>query len=312
MTIISDLEEIKSPLTNSVVTIGNFDGVHKGHLALFDKVKEKASLIGGKSVVITFDPHPVKIMKPGNGPPLITPTQQKLRLIDEAGIDNTVCIPFTKEFAEISASNFVRNILVDKIGMKVAVVGYDYTFGHNREGNISLLQKMGKQLGFSVDVVEPVLKGNTIISSTTIRELVQKGSLSEAKNLLGRNYQICGTVVSGKNRGGRLLGFPTANLQVVDELTPKVGVYAVRVLIDDQIYNGLTNIGYDPTFGDGPFSVETHILDFSQSLLGKTIRINFIERLRDEKPFKTVKELSDQIGKDIIKARQLFKQIETA
>jgi len=312
MKIIRDVDHIPEDLTGAIVNIGNFDGVHLGHQEIFKKIVRQAEETHKKSVVITFDPHPVKIMKPGNGPPLITPTQQKLRLIDEAGIDITVCIPFTKEFAEISASDFVRNILVDKIGMKVAVVGYDYTFGHNREGNISLLKKMGRQLGFSVEVVEPVLKGNTIISSTTIRELVQKGSLSEAKNLLGRNYQICGTVVSGKNRGGRLLGFPTANLQLVDELTPKVGVYAVRVLIDDQIYNGLTNIGYDPTFGDGPFSVETHILDFSQSLLGKTIRINFIKRLRDEKTFKTVKELSDQIGKDIIKARQLFKQIETA
>lgn len=312
MTIISDLEEIKQPLKNTVVTIGNFDGVHKGHLALFDMVKDKARSIGGQSVVITFDPHPVKIMKPRNGPPLITPTQQKLRLIDAAGIDMTICIPFTRQFAEISAHDFVRKILLDKIGMKEAVVGYDYTFGHNREGDIKLLQEMGAQFGFAVNVVEPVHEGDTIISSTTIRNLVQEGSLSEAKRLLGRDYQICGTVVTGKNRGGRLLGFPTANLQLIDELTPKVGVYAVRVLIDDQIYNGLTNIGYDPTFGTGPFSVETHILDFSKSLLGKTIRINFIERLRDERPFKTVKELADQIGKDIIRARQLFKQIETA
>ncbi|HEN21006.1 MAG TPA: bifunctional riboflavin kinase/FAD synthetase [Desulfobacteraceae bacterium] len=310
---IFDLNEINQPIKNAVVTIGNFDGVHRGHLALFEKVKHIAKTIGGQSVVITFDPHPVKIMRPQSGPPpLITPTVQKLRLINEAGIDNTVCIPFTKQFAEISARDFVRKILLEKIGMKEAVVGYDYTFGHNREGNIQLLREMGAELGFGVNVVEPVIRGNIIISSTNIRNLVQEGSLSEAKDLLGRDYQICGTVISGKNRGGRLLGFPTANLQIVDELTPRIGVYAVRVLIDDKIYNGLTNIGYDPTFGTGPFSVETHLLDFSQNLVGKTVRINFIERLRDERPFQSAEELVEQISKDIIRARKIFKQMGTA
>lgn len=307
MHIIFDIEQLEKPLKNPVLTIGNFDGVHKGHLVLFDKVKEKARDIKGQSVIITFDPHPIKIMKPGNGPPLITPTRQKLELIGDAGIDTIVCIPFTKQFAAISARDFIRKILVDKIGIKEIVVGYDYTFGHNREGNIQLLQEIGDRFGFGVDVVEPVLNDHTLVSSTSIRNLVQEGKLSQVKKLLGRNYQICGTVVKGKNRGGRILGFPTANLELIDELTPRVGVYAVRVLIDDQTYDGLTNIGYDPTFGEGPFSVETHVLDFSGDLLGKTIRINFIERLRDERTFKTVKDLADQIGQDIIRARKIFK-----
>lgn len=310
MAMFYNLEQLEKPLRNPVLTIGNFDGVHKGHLVLFDKVKQKARAIKGQSVVITFDPHPIKIMKPGNGPPLITPTQQKLELIDDAGIDVIVCISFTKQFAAISARDFVHNILVDRIGIKEIVVGYDYTFGHGREGNIDLLRETGNRLGFGVHVVEPVRTDHTLVSSTSIRNLVQEGKLSEAKKLLGRNYQICGTVVKGKNRGGRLLGYPTANLELIDELTPKVGVYAVKVLIDDLIYNGLTNIGYDPTFGSGPFSVETHILDFSGDLLGKTIRINFIERLRDERPFKTVQDLADQIGQDIIRARELFRKAE--
>lgn len=305
-----NLEQLEKPLRNPVLTIGNFDGVHKGHLVLFDKVKQKARAIKGQSVVITFDPHPIKIMKPGNGPPLITPTQQKLKLIDDAGIDVIVCISFTKQFAAISARDFVHNILVDRIGIKEIVVGYDYTFGHGREGNIDLLRETGNRLGFVVHVVEPVRTDHTLVSSTSIRNLIQEGSLLRAKKLLGRDYQICGTVVKGKNRGGRLLGYPTANLELIDELTPKVGVYAVKVLIDDLIYNGLTNIGYDPTFGSGPFSVETHILDFSGDLLGKTIRINFIERLRDEKPFKTIQDLTDQIGQDIIRARELFRKTE--
>ncbi|MBW1707650.1 MAG: bifunctional riboflavin kinase/FAD synthetase [Deltaproteobacteria bacterium] len=310
MTIFYDLNQLEKPLKNPVLTIGNFDGVHKGHMALFERAKEKARSIHGQSSVMTFDPHPIKVMKPGNGPSLITPTEQKLELIDAAGIDIIFCIPFTRQFAAISARDFVQNILVEKIGIKELVVGYDYTFGNNREGNIELLKEMGSLSGFAVDVLEQVSVDNTLISSTSIRHLVDQGNLSEARRLLGRDYQICGTVIKGKNRGGRLLGFPTANLQLVDELTPKVGVYAVEVLIDDQVYFGLTNIGYNPTFENNQFSVETHILDFSKDLLGETIRVNFIERLRDEKTFTSIEDLSEQIGKDVLRARKLFNKLK--
>ena len=306
MAIISDLQQLKEPLINPVLTIGNFDGVHKGHLALFDMVKERARSIGGQSALMTFDPHPIKVMKPGNGPPLITLTQQKLELIEDADIDVIFCIPFTKEFASISASEFVQNILVDRIGVREIVVGYDYTFGQGRKGDIGLLQEMGGTLGFMVHVVEPVHVGDKLVSSTSIRKLVQDGNLSEAKQLLGRDYQILGTVVRGKDRGGRLLGFPTANLELIDELVPKVGVYAVNVVVGDQSLDGVTNIGYNPTFGKGPFSVETHILDFKEDLLGRSIRVKFVERLRDERPFGSVKDLSDQIGRDVLSARKLF------
>ena len=308
--VIDNLELIEKPLENPVLTIGNFDGVHKGHLALFKKVITRASAIKGKSVVMTFDPHPIKIMMPGNGPPLITPTPQKLKLIENAGIDLIICVPFTKEFATISAHDFVLKILVEKIGVKELVVGYDYSFGHNREGKIELLKKMGNELDFRVHVIGPYKINGTLVSSTSIRNLIKDGELAEAKNLLGRDYQICGTVIKGQNRGGRLLGFPTANLELMDELSPRAGVYAVEVLIDECVYYGVTNIGYNPTFGIQPLSIETHILDFSGDLLGETIRVNFIERLRDEKTFKTIEELSEQIGRDISSAKELFKKIE--
>ena len=307
MAIISDLNQLRQPLTNPVLTIGNFDGVHRGHLALFDRVKERAKSIRGQSALMTFNPHPIKVMKPGNGPPLITLTQQKLELIADADIDVIFCIPFTKRFAAISARDFIQDILVRKIGIKELVVGYDYTFGHGREGNIELLQEMGKTWGFMVHVVEPVHVGDKLVSSTSIRNLVQDGNLSEARELLGRDYQICGTVVRGKNRGGRLLGFPTANLKLIDELVPKGGVYAVKVVIGNQTYNGVTNIGYNPTFGTGPFSVETHLLDFKGDLLGKNIHIRFIERLRDEQTFGSIEDLAGQIGRDVHRARELFK-----
>ena len=281
--------------------------MHKGHLVLFDKVKARAQAIDGQSAVMTFEPHPIKVMKPGNGPPLITPTRQKLDLISDAGIDLILCLPFTHQFASISAEEFVRDILVDRLGIKEIVVGYDYTFGFKRQENINLLQEMGDSLGFKVHVVDPIRLDNALVSSTSIRELVREGNLSEAKKLLGRDYQICGTVVKGKNRGGRLLGFPTANLKLIDELIPKGGVYAVTAIINGNIYYGVTNIGYNPTFGDEALSVETNLLDFSGDIVGKTIRINFIKRLRDEKTYGNVEELADQIALDVQDAKELFK-----
>ena len=304
MSDIFNFAQMATPLRNPVATIGNFDGVHRGHLTLFEMVKQRAAMINGQSVVITFDPHPLKVMRPGNGPSLITPTEQKLNLIKAAGIEIIFCIPFTKDFAAISARKFVQDILLDQIGIREIVVGYDYSFGRGREGNIELLKEMGQSGGFLVHVAEPVKIGDKLVSSTAIRKLVEEGNLSDAKLLLGRDYQICGQVIKGMNRGGRLLGFPTANLDPVDELVPRVGVYAVHVLIDDVVFEGVTNIGYNPTFGKGPFSVETHILDFERNLVGQNIIIRFKKRLRSEKKFGSIDELSDQIQKDVMLAKK--------
>ncbi|NTV58042.1 MAG: bifunctional riboflavin kinase/FAD synthetase [Deltaproteobacteria bacterium] len=308
MQVILNLNEIAKPLTNPVLTIGNFDGVHKGHLALFDKVKERAKAIAGQSVVMTFEPHPLKIMRPANGPQLITHTGQKLELIEKAGIDVIVCVSFDREFAAIPARDFVNSILVKKIGIKEIVVGYDYTFGHNREGDINLLREIGNDFGFVVHLVGPIEIDHTLVSSTSIRRLVQEGRLEEARVLLGRDFEVQGTVVKGRNRGGRLLGFPTANLNPHGELLPKTGVYAVKLLIDDAFYDGVTNVGYNPTFGDTGLTVETHVLDYSGELMGKTIKVHFIKRLRDEKTFKTLEELSGQIAQDIARAEKVLRE----
>jgi len=308
MQVILNLNEIKKPLTNPVLTIGNFDGVHKGHLALFDRVKERAKAIAGQSVVMTFEPHPLKIMRPADGPQLITHTGQKLELIEKAGIDVIVCVSFDREFAAIPARDFVNNVLVKKIGIKEIVVGYDYTFGHNREGDINLLREIGNDFGFVVHLVGPIEIDHTLVSSTSIRRLVQEGRLEEARVLLGRDFEVQGTVVKGQNRGGRLLGFPTANLNPHGELLPKRGVYAVKLLIDDVFYKGVTNVGYNPTFGDTGLTVETHVLDYSGELMGKTIKVHFIKRLRDEKTFKTLEELSEQIAQDIARAKEVFRE----
>jgi len=308
MQVILNLNEIKKPLTNPVLTIGNFDGVHKGHLALFDRVKERAKAIAGQSVVMTFEPHPLKIMRPADGPQLITHTGQKLELIEKAGIDVIVCVSFDREFAAIPARDFVNNVLVKKIGIKEIVVGYDYTFGHNREGDINLLREIGNDFGFVVHLVGPIEIDHTLVSSTSIRRLVQEGRLEEARVLLGRDFEVQGTVVKGQNRGGRLLGFPTANLNPHGELLPKRGVYAVKLLIDDVFYKGVTNVGYNPTFGNTGLTIETHVLDYSGELMGKTIKVHFIKRLRDEKTFKTLEELSEQIAQDIARAKEVFRE----
>lgn len=306
MNVIHDLNEIQAPLHNPVLTIGNFDGVHLGHLALFDLVKARAKALQGQSSVMTFEPHPLKVMRPGNGPALITPISQKLTLIDAAGIDVIFCVPFTRQFAAVSAEEFVRDILVGRIGIKEIVVGYDYTFGHKRLGDIGLLQRMGEELGFKVHVKAPIKIDETLVSSTSIRQLVQAGDLAEAERLLGRHYQISGTVIRGRRRGGRLLGYPTANLNLIDELIPGRGVYVVTVLINGTLYPGVTNIGYNPTFGENALSVETHLLDFSEDILGRSIRVNFLQRLRDEKTFDSVAQLSEQIARDIEEARKII------
>lgn len=308
MIIFNDLSSIPAQFQAPVVTIGNFDGVHKGHLFLFDKVKERAKAIGGQSVVMTFDPHPIKILRPGNGPPLITPTEQKKRLIEAAQIDALICLPFSKRFAAITAEDFVTDILVKAIGVREIVVGYDYRFGYKQQGNIDLLKSMGATYHFKVHKVGPIHIDELLVSSTSVRRFVQEGDLSSTEILLGRNYQISGTVVKGKNRGGKLLGFPTANLKVLDELIPAGGIYAVTVSVDGKTYEGVTNIGYNPTFGKNPLSIETHLLDFSGNLLGKEIRIDFVQRLRKEMVFESVQALSQQIGEDIIKARECFDQ----
>ena len=306
MKIIYDLKELKKPLNHPVLTIGNFDGVHRGHLTLFDKVKKIAKAINGQSAVMTFEPHPIKVMKPGNGPPLITPINQKLKLIVDVGIDVIFCIPFTTQFASISAQDFVRNILVDIIGIREIVVGYDYTFGSKRLGDIKLLREMGNELGFKVHVMEPIHLNSTLVSSTYIRDLVREGNLAEAKRMLGRDYQISGIVTKGADRGGKILGFPTANMMPVDELIPKNGVYAVLVEMEEGSFYGVCNIGHNPTFGHNPRSIETHLLNFNRNILGKEFNVKFLHRLRDEKTFKGKDELADQIRQDVKKARELF------
>ncbi len=309
MKIFDHLDKIHEPFKNAVITIGNFDGVHIGHQALFHEVIETAETVGGTSIAMTFEPHPIRVLKQNGQPPLITLYEQKAELIERTGIDVLICVPFTRAFASLSADQFIRELLVKKIGMKAIVVGEDYSFGKNREGSIDLLKSYGPDYGFEVILASwiKMSKGFTDrISSTKIRELVIDGHMTEAEKMLGRHYQIRGRVMTGRDRGGKLLGIPTANINLHDELCPKTGIYAVTVECRGNHYNGVANIGYSPTFEDHEFTLEVHILDFNDNIYGEKIRVNFIKRLRDEIKFSNISELIDQIKKDIAAAREFF------
>lgn len=307
MQVINGIENIKGRFKNPVVTIGNFDGVHLAHRSIFEKVIEQARAIDGESIVMTFEPHPIKLFQPTVILPLITSYKKKIQLIEEVGISTLIHVDFTKEFANISARDFITEILCHKIGMKEIVIGHDCSFGKNRQGNATFLQEMAKDLGFKVHVMEPIKVNGIPVSSTRIREMIKDGQVKEAKRLLDRNYQISGNVIKGRDRGGRLLGFPTANLKWTDELFPKVGVYAVLMKHKGITYQGVANIGYSPTFGNKTLSIETHILDFSHDIYDEVIEIGFVDRLRDEKKFSNAHELTEQIKIDIERARNLFK-----
>lgn len=309
MKVFNHLDQIIEPFKNAVITIGNFDGVHIGHQALFHEVIEKAEAIGGTSIAMTFDPHPLRVLKQNGHPPLITLYEQKAELIGRTKIDVLICVPFTREFASLSAEEFIRDLLVDKIGVKAIVVGEDYSFGKNREGSIDLLRTFAPRFGFEVIVADwiKISKGfEERISSTKIRELVIEGLMEKAEKMLGRHYQIRGRVVTGRDRGGKLLGIPTANINLHDELCPKIGIYAVTGECRGKQFKGVANIGYSPTFENHEFTVEVHIFDFDENIYGEKIRVNFVKRIRDEIKFSDISALITQIKKDIGSAREIL------
>ncbi len=300
------IEDILEPFADVCVTIGNFDGVHLGHQMLFAEVANKACKRKGSSLAVTFEPHPLRILRPG-GIKLISSCEQKIELIQMAGIDTLLIIPFNLEFAATSAEHFVDDILLRRIGMKELVVGYDYAFGKGRSGNIAFLQEQGRLKGFPVTVVEAYYLDGVLVSSTKIRELVAEGRVEDARILLGRPYQIRGEVQIGKQRGGKEVGFPTANLQVdPEDLVPKHGVYVSQVICEGKCYGGVLNIGHNPTFGGQALVAETHIFDFDQDIYGKPIKINLLKFLRGEHKFPSVAELAAQIGRDVICAKTVL------
>ena len=304
MEIIKGIKNLKRPFVTPVVTLGNFDGVHLGHQIIFKRVKEEALKLHGEGIVITFEPHPLKVLASDKFLPLLTPFRKKMMLIEKSGIDVVFCIEFSWAFSEIPPLEFIKNILVEKIKVKKVIIGYNYRFGMGQKGDAQTLKEAGKIFNFEVEVVKPLKVEHTIVSSSKIRALIHKGEVEEASKLLGRNYPIIGKVVEGAKRG-HTLGFPTANLEISDELYPKVGVYAVEVVWHQQHFKGLANVGFNPTFSSGQtepegcFSLEVHILNFHQEIYGEEIQIDFKKRIRDEVRFNSPSDLIRQIQKDI-------------
>lgn len=289
----------------SVVTIGNFDGVHRGHREIFRRVAAYAAQQQCQSVVVTFDPHPLQVLNPDCAPPMITTPAQKRALIAENDLDLLVVIPFDRQFAAIPADQFVREILVAGLGMQQLVVGHDYAFGRGREGSQALLERLSGELGFQLEVLEPVGEGELVFSSSTVRQLVRSGDLAAVPPILGRYHSISGQVVAGREIG-RSLGFPTANIVTDNQLLPADGVYAVWVELAGELRMGACSIGNNPTFGGDQRTIEVFIFDFHGLLYGRELMIQFAGRLRDLTRFPTVDALKEQIGRDVADARSLL------
>lgn len=301
----------KEELTYPILTLGNFDGVHLGHQAIFKIIMDRAAEKGGTPIVFTFVPHPLKVIAPKTAPRLLTNYKDKIDLIKKCGIDVIICTKFTKKFANISAESFVKNVLCKAIKAKEIFIGANYFFGKGREGSPELLRRLGQDCGFTVTVVDEIKLDDITISSSMIRRVIAEGKVDEASKYLGRLYSVEGIVVEGAKRGRKLLNTPTANLSTINELLPKNGVYAVRVELDGRKYAGASNVGYNPTFDNTNFSFETHILDFDGDLVGKTIRVFFVKRIRDEIKFSSVDALALQLQKDIKTTREVIKDIES-
>ena len=296
MIIINSLNEIDS-FDKSVVTIGKFDGIHKGHEVLIEKAVYYGKKEKLKSIVFTFKNSPISYFSNIITREIIT-EKEKINKLKSCGIDVVIDIPFNKDMADISAENFVKEVLVKKLGARKLIIGHDFAFARNREGTPAILKILGKKYGFTVDVIEPVTVKNIRVSSTYVKDLIYAGRVEEIKDYLGRNYTIEGKVIYAKQIG-RTIGFPTANLKLEENLIiPKIGIYATKVYIDSEVYIGATNIGYNPTVNGEKISIETNILHFYKDIYGKTIKLEFLERIRDEKKFKDLNALKIQLKMD--------------
>lgn len=293
-------------IERSVVTIGNFDGVHLGHAELLKRVVNEAFSLGICSLVVTFEPHPLAVLAPDKAPIMITTLPQKLALMEEYGINYAVVIPFTLEFSQLSAEEFVYSILCHSFGMKHLVIGHDYAFGRQRQGNFTLLESMGKLADFTVEDVLPVGDGQRIFSSSEVRRAVNEGELPKAASMLGRYHLISGVVVRGEHRG-TLLGYPTANIETENQLLPPDGVYAVWVTVNGQHFKGACNIGKNLTFGATNRTIEVFMLDSpGNSIYGCQLALHFVHRLRDGIKFINGETLKSAIANDVEQTEKIL------
>jgi riboflavin kinase/FMN adenylyltransferase len=304
----TDNAEIQRP---TVLTLGVFDGLHLGHQLIMRKVVERARAVNAIPTVITFDPHPRAVLHPQSSPPLLQTFDQKIEGFGVLGIEQTIVVRFTKEFSQLPATTFLRDVVMDRLHAQEVYLGKGFAFGHNREGNIELLKRVSTELGFIAGEVPEVSLRGQRVSSSKIRELLSRGQVNLARQMLGRPYGVEGRVERGAERGQKL-GFPTANLHPQNRVIPRNGVYVTGTLIDGNWRRSVTNIGLRPTFGEATEpSVETYVMNWAGDLYGDVVRVRFLHRLRDERKFSSIEELKAQIDRDVKRATSYFERAGT-
>ncbi len=301
--LLRDLSALADDLRGGAVAIGNFDGVHLGHARIVERLIAQARRVGGPAVVFTFDPHPVRLLRPSEAPPPLTWTDRKAQLLVELGVDSIIAYPTDEKLLNLSDREFFDEIVRGKLAARAMVEGPNFFFGHGRTGTIDVLRAFTSDAGMTLEVVEPVVVGGEIVSSSRVRKLLAAGQVDEARALLTQPYRIRGMVTHGVGRGHRI-GFPTANVSAIDTLLPGVGVYAGMATTQNERWAAAINVGANPTFGEQTLKVEVHLIGFSQSLYGQPLEVDFLTRLRDVRPFTGIEELKVQLTRDVEAARK--------
>jgi riboflavin kinase / FMN adenylyltransferase len=308
MEVFRDIEDFRRPELKTVVTMGNFDGLHLGHQTLVANAVAEAKQSRTQSLVFTFDPHPLKLLAPERAPPMIVNQRDKMDMLQALGVDAVVVQCFDRRFASIDAEDFVRRYLIERLNLSKIWLGRDLRFGRARAGDAEDLMRWGSSLGFSVGIVEPILVQGKRISSSQIRQLIEQGRVDEVQPMLGRYHFISGTIVNGHHRG-RELGFPTANLAAATELIPADGIYATTVELENRRWLSVSSVGHNPTFGEGLRTIETYVLDFAQNIYGEMVKLSFVQRIREERKFAQIEHLVTQMHEDVRAARAVFENL---
>jgi riboflavin kinase/FMN adenylyltransferase len=295
----------------AVLSVGNFDGLHLGHQKILRQVIERAQKLQGVAGVITFDPHPLKVLRPGKAPPMVETMNQRMEQFAAIGLEAALVLRFDRALAALSPGDFVHGVLVEELKTAAVLVGQNFHFGHRQEGDVETLAQLGQRFGFSVEIIDPVVIDGEFVSSTAVRTAVAEGRVAHAARLLGRPFALTGEIIRGAGRGATVL-FPTLNLAPEQELLPKVGVYATETRVEDRVYRSATNVGFRPTFDGTLLGVESHLFDFSRELTKGRLEVRFCERLRDEKKFSGPAELRAQIAADLREVREYFRRRDAA
>ncbi|HZN35578.1 MAG TPA: bifunctional riboflavin kinase/FAD synthetase [Pirellulaceae bacterium] len=311
MRLLRSLDNLPADLRRGAVTIGNFDGVHRGHARLVERLLAKAREVGGPAIVFTFDPHPVRLLRPESAPPPLTWTDRKAQLLDELGVTAVIAYPTDEALLALSAEAFFAKIVLEQLAARAMVEGPNFYFGRGRAGNVESLQQLCSRSSVALEIVPPIGVGDQLVSSSRVRDAISAGDIDLARQLLTRPYRVRGMVTHGAGRGAKI-GFPTANLEAIDTLLPAQGVYAARAIAPAGVWPAAVNIGPNPTFGEHALKVEAHLIDFSGPLYGQPLELDFLSRLRSVRPFESVAALKSQLAHDVAAAREFASRDATA